>query len=143
MEELQECHTVPDIEDQLENLPSDLDGIYDQIISKINPKHRTNVHKILQWLSFACEPLKLNQVAQVVGVIPDEQDGLRFESSCVYPDPASVLWVCSSLVTLVNGIVQFLCHFASTDECNRNCCALSHVGQRLPIDQITDRSNGD
>jgi hypothetical protein len=104
IEELQECHTVPDIEDQLENLPSDLDGIYDQIVAKINPKHRATVHNILQWLSFALEPLKLNQVAQVVGVIPDRKGGLRFESSRVYPDPASVLRVCSSLVTLVNGI---------------------------------------
>jgi hypothetical protein len=104
IKELEECHTVPDIEDQLENLPSDLDGVYDQIVAKINPKHRATVHKILQWLSFAFEPLELNQVAQVVGVIPDGKDGLRFESSHVYPDPGSVLRVCSSLVTLVNGI---------------------------------------
>jgi hypothetical protein len=112
IEELQECHTVPDIEDQPENLPSDLDSTYDQIVATINLKHHATVHNILQWLSFAFDPLHLNQV----GVIPDPsgKDGLRFESSRVYPDPASVLRVCSSLVTLVDGILQSTCHFPST-----------------------------
>jgi hypothetical protein len=142
IEELQES-TVPDIEDELENLPIDLDGTYDKIVAKINPEHRATVHNILQWLSFAFEPLMLNQVAQVVGVIPDRMDGLRFESSRVYPDPVLVLRVCSGLVTLVNGILQSPCHFSSTDEGNRNCQALSYVGQRLPIDPRPGTSAGD
>jgi hypothetical protein len=108
IEELQECHSDLDIDDQLDQLPADLYGVYDRIVSRINKKKLTDVHKILQWLSFAFEPLNLDQIAQVVGVIPDEEAGLRFEPSRVYRDPKSVLLVCSSFVTLVHGMLWSL-----------------------------------
>jgi hypothetical protein len=92
--------------------PADLYGVYDRIVPRINKKYLADVHPILQWLSFAFETLNLNQVAQVVGVILDQESGLCFEPSQIYRNPRSVLLVCSSFVMLVNGIVWSLWHSA-------------------------------
>jgi hypothetical protein len=87
----------------LEDLPHDLDEVYDRIISGIDKKYREDALKILQWLSFSVCPLKLVEVAQVVGVVPDTDQGLRFEPSRIFTDPRSVLMICSSLVTETDG----------------------------------------
>ena len=103
IDELQGCHSQRDLEDQLEALPHDLDEIYDRIISGIDKKYREHALKILQWLSFSVCPLKLTEVAQVVGVVPDTNQGLRFEPSRILTNPRSVLTICSSLVTETDG----------------------------------------
>jgi hypothetical protein len=99
--ELQDCHNKDQLDDKLQCLPHDLDEIYDQIISGL--KHRKDALTILQWLSFSARPLILAEVAQVTCVVPDTDQGLRFEPSRVFPDPRSVLMICSSLVTEING----------------------------------------
>jgi hypothetical protein len=101
--ELQGCLSQGDLEDQLEALPHDLDEVYDRIISGIDRKYREDALKILQWLSFSVRPLKLTEVAQVIGVVPDTHQGLRFESSRILTNPRSVLMICSSLVTETDG----------------------------------------
>jgi hypothetical protein len=100
---LQGCLSQGDLEDHLEDLPHDLDEVYDRIISGIDKKYHEDALKILQWLSFSVCPLKLTEVAQVVGVVPDTDQGLRFESSRIFTDPRSVLMICSSLVTETDG----------------------------------------
>ena len=104
--ELQDCHSPDDLEDQLESLPQDLDEVYDRIIFGISKRHREDVLKILQWLAFAVRPLLLAEIAQVVGVVPHSDLGLCFKPSRVYPDPRSVLEICSSLVTETEGDFQ-------------------------------------
>ena len=99
--ELQNCHNEDELEDQLQCLPHDLDEVYDRIISGL--KHREDALMILQWLSFSARPLKLAEVAQVTGVVPDTDQGLRFKPSRVLADPRSVLMICSSLVTEIDG----------------------------------------
>jgi hypothetical protein len=101
--ELQNCHSQYELEDQLGSLPNDLDEVYDRIISGINKKYREDVLKILQWLAFSARPLLLVEIAQVVGVVPDPDQGLRFKPSRVYRDPRSVLAICSSFVTETDG----------------------------------------
>jgi hypothetical protein len=101
--ELQGCLSQGDLEDRLEDLPHDLDEVYDRIISGIDKKYREHALKILQWLSFSVRPLKLTEVAQVVGVVPDTNQGLRFEPSRILTNPRSVLTICSSLVTETDG----------------------------------------
>src|ERR1700733_13541507 len=101
--ELQGCLSQGDLEDQLEDLPHDLDAVYDRIISGIDKKYREHALKIMQWLSFSARPLKLTEVAQVIGVVPDTDQGLRFEPSRIFTDPRSVLRICSSLVTETDG----------------------------------------
>ena len=103
IDELQGCLSQGDLEDQLADLPHDLDEVYDRIISGIDKKYREHALKILQWLSFSARPLKLSEVAQVVGVVPDFDQGLRFRPSRVSSNSRSVLTICSSLVTETNG----------------------------------------
>ena len=103
IDKLQGCLSQGDLEDQLEDLPHDLDEVYDRIISGIDKKYCEDALKILQWLSFSVRPLGLTEVAQVVGVVPDTDQGLRFESSRIFTNPRSVLMICSSLVTETNG----------------------------------------
>jgi hypothetical protein len=101
--ELQGCLSQGDLRDQLEDLPHDLDEVYDRIISGIDQKYREHALKILQWLSFSARPLKLTEVAQVVGVVPDTNQGLRFDPSRVFTNPRSILTTCSSLVIETDG----------------------------------------
>ena len=101
--ELQGCPSQGDLKDQLEDLPYDLDEVYDRIISGIDKKYREHALKIMQWLSFSIRPLQLTEVAQVVGVVSDANQGLRFETSRIITNPRSVLTICSSLVTETDG----------------------------------------
>jgi hypothetical protein len=103
IKELRGCLSQGDLEDQLKDLPHDLNEVYNRIISGIDKKYRENALKILQWLSFSVRPLKLTEVAQVVGVVPDAEQGLRFDPSRVFTNPRSVLMICSSLVTETHG----------------------------------------
>src|SRR6202021_3496819 len=98
IKELQGCPSQGDLEDQLKALPHDLDEVYVRIISGIDKKYREHALKIMQWLSFSVRPLKLTEVAQVVGVVPDTAQGLRFESSRILTNPRWVLIICSILV---------------------------------------------
>jgi hypothetical protein len=102
IKELQNCYNEDELEGQLQCLPHDLDEVYDRIISGLS-KHREDALSILQWLSFSARPLKLAEVAQLTGVVPDADKGLRFKPSRVLVNPRSVLMICSSLVTEING----------------------------------------
>ena len=103
IKELRDCLSQGDLEDQLKDLPHDLDEVYDRIISGIDKKYRENALKILQWLSFSARPLKLAEVAQIVGTVPDVDQGLRFKQSRIYSNSRSVLMICSSLVIETDG----------------------------------------
>src|SRR6202021_1723698 len=100
--ELQDCHNEDELEGQLQCLPHDLDEVYDRIISGLK-RHREDALMILQWLSFSARSLTLAEVAQVTCVVPDTDQGLRFEKSRGFSDPRSVLMICSSLVTEIDG----------------------------------------
>jgi hypothetical protein len=101
--ELQYCQNQYDLQNQLEDLPQNLDEVYERIISGIHKKYREDALKILQWLSFSARPLKLDEVAQVVGVVPDLDQGLCFEPSRISSNPRSILMICSSLVAETDG----------------------------------------
>src|SRR3984893_15189831 len=103
IKELQNCYNEDELKDRLQSLPRDLAIVYDRIISGLDEGHREDVLKILQWLSFSARPLELAEVAQVVGVVPDLDQGLCFKLSRVSSNPRSVLMICSSLVTETDG----------------------------------------
>src|ERR1700728_5217149 len=103
VDELQYCHNQYDLENQLEDLPQNLYEVYERIISGIHKKYREDALKIMHWLSFSVRPLGLDEVAQVVGVVPDLDQGLCFKPSRVSSNARSVLMICSSLVTETDG----------------------------------------
>jgi hypothetical protein len=101
--ELQKCHNEFVLHTQLKGLPSDLYKIYDRMVSGLNEMHRDDALKILQWLSFSIRPLELAEVAQVASVVPNVEQGLRFDPSRSFTDPRSVLKICSSFVIEIDG----------------------------------------
>ena len=103
MNELKDCFNQDDLEGQLSRLPRSLDEVYNRIVSGISIKYREDALKILQWLSFSIRPLKLAEIAQVTCMVPDADQGLRFKPSRVSADPRSVLTICSSFVTEIDG----------------------------------------
>jgi hypothetical protein len=103
IKELKNCYNEEELKDRLQGLPHGLDEVYGRIISGLDERYREDALKILQWLSFSARPLKLAEVAQIVGVVPDADQGLRFKPSRVSPNPHTVLMICSSLVTETNG----------------------------------------
>jgi hypothetical protein len=103
IDKLQGCLSLGNLEDQLADLPHNLDEVYNRIISGIDKTYHEDALKILQWLSFSVRPLELVEVAHVVGVVPDADQGLCFKSSRIFTDPRSVLMICSSLVTETDG----------------------------------------
>jgi hypothetical protein len=86
------------VERQLKSLPDGIEKTYEKIISNIPTKDRENALKIMQWLSFSARPLWLDELAQVVGAVPN-QESVCFQRSCVYRKPELVLRICSSLIT--------------------------------------------
>ena len=100
---LQGCYNKFVLDTQLKGLPNDLNEFYDRIVFGLNEMHRDDALKILQWLSFSIRPLKIAEVAQVACVVPDDEQGLRFEPSRIFTDPRSVLKICSSFVTEIDG----------------------------------------
>src|ERR1700733_4651887 len=101
--ELQNCFNEDELKDRLQGLPHDLDKVYDRIISGLDERHREDALKILQWLSFSARPLKLAEVAEVIGVVPDLDQSLCFKPSRVPVNPRSVLTICSSFFTEMDG----------------------------------------
>ncbi|KAF7979104.1 hypothetical protein HWV62_43632 [Athelia sp. TMB] len=96
---------IPDeVEKQLQSLPKDLDGLYDQILVK-SPNSEA-LKRFLMWLAFASRPLEVEELAEVVTVdfssdhLPSHNRRLR------YDDAKSTLFVCSSFVTEFEGTVK-------------------------------------
>lgn len=103
----------------LEDLPETLDETYNRVlrdIPKVNQKH---AHRLLQCLTVAVRPLRVQELAEVLavdfgeaGAVPKLNEGWR----CQWEDQEqAVLSACSSLITVVNDhnsrIVQFS-HFS-------------------------------
>jgi hypothetical protein len=103
MNELHECLNQDDLESQLEGLPRSLDEVYDRIVSGINTKYREDALKILQWLSFSIRPLRLAEIVPITCMVSDADKGFCFKPSRISANPRSVLTMCSSFVTEIDG----------------------------------------
>ncbi|KIL58409.1 hypothetical protein M378DRAFT_170663 [Amanita muscaria Koide BX008] len=85
------------LERTLEMLPKDLETTYDQILERIHPTNGMHAVKLLYWLVFAIEPLKIEELAIVVQ-INVEKNGLDDKERLGSPN--DILKICSSLVAL-------------------------------------------
>jgi hypothetical protein len=102
--ELQGCRSKSSLMEQLDRFPSGLNEFYERMLSKVGEKDKDDVFKLLQWLAFSFRPLRLEELVEVTGIIPDSAQGLRFNRSHVYESSHWVLDVCSSLVTYAEGM---------------------------------------
>jgi len=101
----------------LAELPNTLDETYERILREIPKANRGYAHRLLQCLTVAARPLKVDELAEVLAIdfsgaggIPQLKEDLRWENQ-----EQAVLSACSSLVMVVDTwnsrIVQFS-HFS-------------------------------
>jgi hypothetical protein len=99
----------------VEELPKSLDETYKRILKEINNPNRDHAYRLLQCLTVASRPLRVEELAEVLAVdftggIPELNTDWRWEDQ-----EAAVLSAFSSLVSLVSNdgsrVVQFA-HFS-------------------------------
>jgi len=101
----------------LNELPESLDETYERILQEIPKSNRLHAHRLLQCLTVAVRPLRVEELAEVLAVdfgvageIPKLNEDLRWEDQ-----EQAVLSACSSLIAVVEDdstrVVQFS-HFS-------------------------------
>ena len=103
----------------LAELPETLDAIYERILQEIPKSNQEHAHRLLQCLTVAVRPLRVEELAEVLAVdfntsegIPKLNEALRWEDQ-----EQAVLSACSSLIAVIkeegkdSGVVQFS-HFS-------------------------------
>ncbi|KAF8268319.1 hypothetical protein EI94DRAFT_1186065 [Lactarius quietus] len=118
LETLQYCFP-PNLRQFLNELPESLDETYDRILKAINKAQKNNAHRLLQCLTVASRPLRVEELAELLafdfqasssGGIPKLREDWRWEDQ-----EEAVLSTCSSLIAIVPGdespVVQFS-HFS-------------------------------
>ncbi len=107
----------PSVRPILSGLPKTLDETYERILQEIPKLNRVHTHRLLQCLSIAVRPLRVEELAEVLAVdldatggIPNLNEDLRWEDQ-----EQAVLSACSSLIAVVwdgdSQVVQFS-HFS-------------------------------
>jgi hypothetical protein len=110
---------APSLREQLNALPKSLDATYERVLDEI---HSTNqgrhAHRLLQCLTVAMRPLRVEELAEVLAFELDSAEGElpRFHPDWRWEDQEhAVLSACSSLITIVNSddsrVIQFS-HFS-------------------------------
>ena len=115
---LQNCFS-PDLRQFLNELPDTLDETYERILKGINKTQKDNAHRLLQCLTVATRPLRVEELAGLLafdfqashsGGIPTLKDHWRWDGQ-----EEAVLSTCSSLIAIVpdgdSRVVQFS-HFS-------------------------------
>jgi hypothetical protein len=115
LEALRHCFPTT-VRHVLEELPESLDETYEYILKGINKANRVHAFRLLQCLTVAARPLRVEELAEVLAVdfsaggIPKLNANWRWEDQ-----EEAVLSACSSLVTVIfddgDRVVQFS-HFS-------------------------------
>jgi hypothetical protein len=58
------------IQEALANLPTGLDKMYDQALSRIHPDNQEQAIRALNWLAFSIRPLTLSELAEAMAIDP-------------------------------------------------------------------------
>ena len=109
----------PSLRKTLEELPETLDGTYERVLRDINKTNREHARHLLQCLTVALRPLRVEELVEVLAIdfdvsshggIPQLNPNWRWEDQ-----HQAVLSTCSSLITIVEDgdsqVVQFS-HFS-------------------------------
>ncbi|KAH9166005.1 ankyrin repeat-containing domain protein, partial [Lactarius sanguifluus] len=117
LEVLQHCFPQS-IRRTLNELPKSLDETYERVLKEIGMANRDHAHRLLQCLTAAARPLRVEELAEILaldfdgaeGAIPKLKEDWRWEDR-----QRSVLSTCSSLITQVEDgdsqVIQFS-HFS-------------------------------
>ena len=141
LDALQHC-IPPNLRQYLNELPDTLDETYDRILRGINKAQKDNAHRLLQCLTVAVWPLRVEELAELLaldfqastGGIPTLKEDWRWDD-----EEEAVLSTCSSLITIIlrddSRVVQFS-HFSVKEYLTSSRLAQSSHGEvsRFRID---------
>ena len=135
LDALQHC-IPPNLRQYLNELPETLDETYDRILKGINKAQRDNAHRLLQCLTVAVRPLRVEELAELLafdfqastkGGIPTLKEDWRWDD-----EEEAVLSTCSSLITIISRddsrVVQFS-HFSVKEYLTSSRLAQSPNGE--------------
>jgi ankyrin repeat protein len=118
LDALQHCFP-PNLRQFLNELPETLDETYERILRGVNKAQKDNAHRLLQCLTVASRPLRVEELAELLafdfqasrsGGIPTLKDDWRWDD-----EEEAVLSTCSSLIAILPSgdwrVVQFS-HFS-------------------------------
>jgi len=106
LEQLRACQTPYQVQQELKDLPRDLDAMYKHMILKICDADCPHVLVILQWLAFSTRTLELAELAEVVAVDFVGRDKPYFDVQHRFYESQEVIGVCGGLVTASNDEVK-------------------------------------
>ena len=101
----------------LNELPESLDETYERVLKEIKKPNRDHARRLLQCLVAAIRPLRVEELAEVLAVDFDDEEGIpRLNPNWRWEDQEqAVLTSCSSLIAIVESdasrVVQFS-HFS-------------------------------
>ena len=169
LEVLRDC-LAPSVRKILDELPKTLDETYERVLKEICNPNREHAHRLLQCLTVALRPLRVEELAEVLAIdfdapthggIPESNPEWRWEDQ-----RGALLSACSSLIEIVHHghseVVQFS-HFSVKEYLTSDRLALSsdvsfyHIplepahatlaqaclGVLLCLDDSVDRYNAD
>ena len=118
LEALRYC-LPPSVRGILEELPETLDETYERVLREINKANREHARRLMQCLTVALRPLRVEELAEVLAIDLDApaQRGIpQLNPNWRWADQhQAVLSTCSSLIVIVNDgdspVVQFS-HFS-------------------------------
>ena len=98
----------------LSELPASLDETYERVLTEIGTANRHHAYRLLQSLAVAIRPLRVEELAEILALdFDDAKDGIpQLKEDWRWQDQQdAVLSTCSSLITVVDRVVQFS-HFS-------------------------------
>ncbi|KZP24030.1 ankyrin [Athelia psychrophila] len=95
--ELLKCRTRKAVNDQLQNLPKDLEGMYEKELLK--SPHRQDLKRFLIWLAFSARPLYSGELAEVATVDFSPSGLPSYNPDLQYFGTEDMLVTCSSFVS--------------------------------------------
>ena len=116
LETLRHC-LPPSVQRTLDELPESLDETYERMLKEIKRPNRDHARRLLRCLVVAVRPLRIDELAEVLAVDFDDEDGVpKLNPDWRWKDEEqAVLSLCSSLISIVNieelRFVQFS-HFS-------------------------------
>ena len=89
----------------LDSLPESLDETYERVLREIKKPNRDHAFRLLQCLVVATRPLRVEELAEVLAVDFDVEDGIpTLNTSWRWEDQEqALLSSCSSLISIVHG----------------------------------------
>jgi ankyrin repeat protein len=116
LENLRHC-LPPSVRHTLNELPESLDETYERVLKEIKKPNQNHARRLLQCLIVAVRPLDVKELAEVLAVDFDDEEGIpRLKPNWRWEDQEqAILTSCSSLITIVkiedSRVVQFS-HFS-------------------------------